>query len=112
MAEPADVLAVRFLPVWLNTADADVVDRLKVFTFLSRERIEELERETQENPRARAAQKALAHEVTTWVHGEQETARVEAATAALWGGDADSLRNIDAFTLLAPPLIYPRHSWR
>ena len=41
----------------------------------------------------------MAHEVTTWVHGEQETARVEAATAALWGGDADSLRNIDAFTL-------------
>ena len=50
---------------------------LKVFTFLSRERIEELERETQENPRARAAQKALAHEVTTWVHGEQETVRVK-----------------------------------
>lgn len=88
-----------FYQFWLQVEDVDVVRFLKVFTFLSRERIEELERETQENPRARAAQKALAHEVTTWVHGEQETARVEAATAALWGGDADSLRKIDAFTL-------------
>ena len=97
--DPTMLSPYGFYQFWLQVEDIDVVRFLKVFTFLSRERIEELERETQENPRARAAQKALAHEVTTWVHGEQETARVEAATAALWGGDADSLRNIDAFTL-------------
>ena len=97
--DPTMLSPYGFYQFWLQVEDIDVVRFLKVFTFLSHERIEELERETQENPRARAAQKALAHEVTTWVHGEQETARVEAATAALWGGDADSLRNIDAFTL-------------
>lgn len=79
---------------WLNTDDRDVVDRLKVFTFLSRAEIEALETETQSAPHARAAQKALAKEVTSLVHGAEETAKVEAAATALFG--KDSLESLDA----------------
>jgi len=74
-----------FYQFWLNTADADVVDRLKVFTFRSREEIEELARLTQNEPYRREAQKALAHEVNTLVHGEEATRKAIAASAAVFG---------------------------
>ena len=79
---------------WLNTDDRDVIDRLKVFTFLSRSQIEALEKDTTEAPHARAAQKALAREVTALVHGPEQAAAVEAAAQALFG--KDSLVAIDA----------------
>jgi len=88
-----------FYQFWLQVDDADVARFLKVFTFLEREEIERLEAATTENPKAREAQRALAHEVTTWVHGAEATAQAEAATAALWGrGD---LADIDEATILA-----------
>ena len=74
-----------FYQFWLQADDADVVRFLKVFTFLGREEIERLEAATTANPKAREAQRVLAREVTTWVHGEKATAQAEAATAALWG---------------------------
>lgn len=55
-----------FYQFWLNTADADVVDRLKVFTFLTRAEIEELQQSVAERPFAREGQKKLAYEVTSW----------------------------------------------
>ena len=58
-----------FYQFWLQTDDVDVVRFLKVFTFLDREEIERLEIATAQNPKAREAQKVLAREVTTWVHG-------------------------------------------
>ena len=77
---------------WLNTDDRDVIDRLKVFTFLSRTEIEELETAVEETPHLRAAQKRLAEEVTTLVHGPDQTAAVKAASEALFGkGDLDGL---------------------
>ncbi len=86
-----------FYQFWLQTADEDVVHMLKVFTFLSREQIQELAEETEARPHARAAQKALAAEVTRLVHGEEELLRVQDATQALWGhGD---LWSLDADTL-------------
>ena len=57
-----------FYQFWLNQADADVIARLKVFTFLTREEIEEYERQVAEEPFRRAAQKKLALEVTSLVH--------------------------------------------
>ncbi|VEG26699.1 tyrosine--tRNA ligase [Actinomyces howellii] len=94
-----------FYQFWLQADDADVVRFLKVFTFLDREEIERLEAATQADPRARQAQRVLAHEVTTWVHGSQATAQAEAATAALWGtGD---LRALDAPTLAAATEALP-----
>ena len=74
-----------FYQFWLNTADADVVDRLKVFTFRSREEIEELARLTGNEPYRREAQKVLAYEVNTLVHGEEATCKAIAASAAVFG---------------------------
>ena len=74
-----------FYQFWLNTADADVVDRLKVFTFRTREEIEELGRLTETEPYRREAQKALAYEVNTLVHGEDATRKAIAASAAVFG---------------------------
>lgn len=82
----------RFYQFWLNTDDADVISRLKVFTFLSRARIEELAEKVASEPFRREAQKVLAHEVTTLVHGADATASVVAASQALFGqGELDGL---------------------
>lgn len=77
---------------WLNTDDRDVVERLKVFTFLTRAEIEEYTRLVEEEPFRRAAQKRLAREVVTTVHGAETTESVIAATEALFGqGDLTAL---------------------
>lgn len=74
-----------FYQFWLNTADADVIDRLKVFTFRTREEIAELERKVAEEPFRREAQKVLATEVNTLVHGEAATRQAIAASDAVFG---------------------------
>ena len=73
---------------WLNTDDRDVIDRLKVFTFLSRAEIESLEQRVRDEPHAREAQRTLAHHVTSIVHGEEEALAVAAAATALFGKDS------------------------
>ena len=70
----------RFYQFWLNLDDADVPSHLRIMSFRSREEIEELERQTEERPQARAAQRALAEELTTLVHGADQTAAVIAAS--------------------------------
>lgn len=74
-----------FYQFWVNAADADVVNYLKVFTFRSREEIADLERGVAERPFAREAQKVLAGDVTTLVHGAAATDAVVAASQALFG---------------------------
>jgi tyrosyl-tRNA synthetase len=74
-----------FYQFWLNVSDAEVPGLLRVFSFKSRAEIEALERESREHPAARAGQRALAEELTTLVHGEEETRRVIAASQALFG---------------------------
>ncbi|MFP5379220.1 MAG: tyrosine--tRNA ligase, partial [Vicinamibacteria bacterium] len=76
----------RFYQFWLNVDDADVVKYLKAFTWLDRERIEELERAIVDAPEAREAPRTLAREVTRLVHGESELQRAERASAVLYGG--------------------------
>ncbi|MDY6055648.1 tyrosine--tRNA ligase [Micrococcus sp.] len=89
-----------FYQFWLNTADADVVDRLKVFTFLTRAEIEEYARKVAEEPFRREAQKRLAWEVTSLAHGAEATQKVIDASAAVFGGgdlsevDPDVLRAV------------------
>lgn len=61
----------KFYQFWLNVSDADAEKYLKIFTFLSKEEIEQLVREHEENPGARPLQKRLAKEVTTMVHSEK-----------------------------------------
>jgi tyrosyl-tRNA synthetase len=74
-----------FYQFWLNADDADIVRFLKVFSFADRAKIEELERETAQRPAARAAQRFLAEELTTLLHGAEECAQVIAASQALFG---------------------------
>jgi len=88
-----------FYQFWLNVEDEKVPELLRVFTFLSREEIEELDAQTAEKPFLRAGQKALAEHVTTLVHGAGETARIQAASAALFGGG--DLHGLDPGTLAA-----------
>ncbi|MFG1900354.1 tyrosine--tRNA ligase [Micromonospora carbonacea] len=81
-----------FYQFWLNADDRDVVRYLRYFSFRSRDEIEQLEKETAERPSARLAQRALAEELTTLVHGERETAQAVAASQALFGrGSLDDL---------------------
>ncbi|WP_372968017.1 tyrosine--tRNA ligase [Microbacterium sp.] len=87
----------RMYQFWLSTTDADVIDRLKVFTFLTRAEIEEYEALVESEPFRRAAQKRLALEVVATVHGIDAAAAVIAASEALFGqGDLTAL---DAATL-------------
>jgi tyrosyl-tRNA synthetase len=78
----------KFFQFWINVDDRDVGKFLRYFTLLPRKTIEALDRETSEHPERRAAQYALAQEVTTRVHGE-EAARVAAEVSALLFGKAD-----------------------
>jgi tyrosyl-tRNA synthetase len=86
-----------FYQFWLNVDDADVIDRLKVFTFLTKAEIEDLAKQTAEAPHLRAAQKRLALEITTLVHSAEAAQAAIDASAALFGqGD---LAALDAATL-------------
>ena len=73
---------------FVNAADQVVPAWLRIFTFLDREEIEALEKETAERPAARVAQRRLAEEVTRLVHGEEETRQVITASRALFGRGA------------------------
>jgi tyrosyl-tRNA synthetase len=74
-----------FYQFWVNADDADVVNYLKYFSFRSHEELATLEKATAERPAAREAQRALAGELTTLVHGGAETDQVVAASQALFG---------------------------
>lgn len=81
-----------FYQFWLNTDDRDVVERLKVFTFLTRAEIAEYEELVEKEPFRRAAQRRLAREVSALVHGVETTDAVVAASDALFGkGDLTAL---------------------
>jgi tyrosyl-tRNA synthetase len=86
-----------FYQYWLNVEDASVITLLKVFTDRSREEIADLEVAVAERPFAREAQRTLAADVTTLVHGAEATAAVQAASAALFG--RAELTTLDARTL-------------
>ena len=97
--DPEMMSPYAFYQFWLNVEDAKVGELLRVFTFLSHEEIEELEQQTEEKPFLRAGQRRLAEEVTSFVHGAEETERIKAASAALFGGG--DLHALDAGTLAA-----------
>jgi tyrosyl-tRNA synthetase len=86
-----------FFQFWINADDRDVEKYLKSFSFKSREEIEALIKETAERPAARTAQRALAEEMTTLVHGAEEMAKAVAASRALFGHGA--LEELDERTL-------------
>ena len=95
--DPEMLSPYAFHQFWLNVEDEKVGELLRVFTFLSREEIEDLEQQTAEKPFLRAGQKRLADEVTALVHGADEVEQAKAAAAALFGGgDLAAIKPDDA----------------
>ncbi|ERS42690.1 MULTISPECIES: tyrosine--tRNA ligase [Corynebacterium] len=82
---------------FINAGDAVVIDYLRWFTFLTQDEIAELARKVEEEPHKREAQRVLAREMTTLVHGEQATEAVELASQALFG--KAELQDLDEATL-------------
>lgn len=84
----------QFYQFWLNLEDEGVVDYLKVYTLLSKSEIDELEARTKQNPGSREAQKKLAYEVTSLVHGAERADSVKRVSDVLFGGvEPDQLKS-------------------
>jgi tyrosyl-tRNA synthetase len=97
--DPEMTTPYAFYQFWLNVDDRDISTYMRILSFRSRQELEELEALTAERPQARTAQRALAEELTTLVHGADQTAAVIAASKALFGqGD---LADLDGPTLAA-----------
>jgi tyrosyl-tRNA synthetase len=97
--DPARTSPFRFYQFWLNTDDVDVYTYLKCFTFLDRQTIEDLEAGTKRAPERREAQRVLAREVTTLVHGANHVARAERASGLLFGEDIAALEVDDVLAV-------------
>ncbi|MDO5374901.1 MAG: tyrosine--tRNA ligase [Staphylococcus rostri] len=80
-----------FYQFWINTSDEDVIKFLKYFTFLSQEEIAEFEVSVAEEPHLRKAQKALAENVTAFIHGQEALEEAQRISQALFSGDLKSL---------------------
>ena len=84
--DPKRTSPYKFFQFWMNTDDKDVINYLKYFTFLPKDAIDELEFSVAEKPQEREAQRKLAKEITSIVHGETALSRAEQATQVLFGG--------------------------
>ena len=92
----------KFYQFWLNVSDADAEKYIKIFTFLSRQEVEELAAQHAEAPHLRLLQKRLAKEITIMVHSEQDYEMAVEASNILFGNStSDSLKKLDDDTLLA-----------
>ena len=97
--DPELTSAYEFFQYWLNTEDADIEKFLKVFSFKTRSEIENLLTEFKTDPGKRTAQRELARELTTLVHGAKNCEQAEAAAKALFG--QGELKELDQTTLAA-----------
>ncbi|MGW7052085.1 tyrosine--tRNA ligase [Streptomyces sp. NPDC054887] len=97
--DPEMTTPYAFYQFWLNVDDRDISRYMRILSFKSRTELEELEQLTEERPQARTAQRALAEELTTLVHGAEQCAAVVAASKALFG--QGELTGLDEATLAA-----------
>ncbi len=88
---PEKTTPYEFYQFWINQQDGDVVKFLKYFTFLSKEEIEEIGKEVEENPHLRQGQKRLAEEITRFVHGQDALEDAQKITEALFTGNVSDL---------------------
>ncbi|WP_274556748.1 tyrosine--tRNA ligase [Streptomyces spiramyceticus] len=95
--DPEMTTPYAFYQFWLNVDDRDISPYMRILSFKSRTELEELERLTEERPQARTAQRALAEELTTLVHGAEQCTAVMAASRALFG--QGELAELDEATL-------------
>jgi tyrosyl-tRNA synthetase len=98
--DPAVTSPYRFFQYWINAEDGDVERYLKMFTFLPLEEIAALMAEHDADRARRLAQRRLAEEVTTWIHGADATRRAIAASQVMFGGSLEALRDEDLAPLL------------
>lgn len=89
--DPEKTSPFEFYQFWLNQDDADVIKYLKYFTFLNQEEINDLEQTVQTEPEKRIAQRRLAEEVTTFVHGKKALREAQNITIALYQGSIANL---------------------
>jgi tyrosyl-tRNA synthetase len=94
--DPARTSERDFYQFWLQSDDRDVINYLKVFTWLDRAEIERLERGVLDDPASRAAQRRLADQVTRTVHGAEALAQVQSDAALRFGGalTAETLQSV------------------
>jgi len=91
----------KFYQYWLNTSDVDAEKYIKIFTFLTKEQIENLVSQHSEAPHMRVLQKRLAEEITTMVHSKEELNNAIAASAILFGkSTSNDLKNLDENTFM------------
>ncbi|MFL9829794.1 tyrosine--tRNA ligase [Flavobacterium sp. ST-87] len=91
----------KFYQYWLNTSDIDAEKYIKIFTFLSKEEIEDLTEQHREAPHLRLLQKRLAEEITIMVHSKEDLENAVKASGILFGNsNADDLKQLDSATFL------------
>ena len=108
--DPALTSPYRFYQFWINADDADVTRYLRFFSLRPRDEIEGLEEAVRTEPHARAAQRALAEEVTERVHGRSGLSSAERATRVLFGGEIEGLGADEVADIFAdvPSAAVPR----
>lgn len=104
--DPARTSPYEFFQFWLNTGDAEVIGYLRRLTLLDAERVAELDAAAAADPGRREAQRALAREVTTLVHGADEAGRAERAAGVLFSED---IAGLDPATLASVLRDAPSH---
>jgi len=108
--DPKKTSPYRFYQFWLNVADEDAGRYIRIYTFMPKEEIEQLEAEHLANPHLRLLQKRLAEEVTSMVHGQNELDMAIAASGLLFGqGTTETLRSLPEETLLSVLEGIPQH---
>jgi tyrosyl-tRNA synthetase len=99
--DPERTSPYQFYQFWLNAADSDAEKWIRTFTFLDRDTIQSLTEQHRQDPGARILQKALAKEVTTFVHGQAEYEAAVQTTEKLFAGNAaENIRNLSEKELL------------
>jgi tyrosyl-tRNA synthetase len=108
--DPARTSPYRFYQFWVNTDDQDAIRYLKFFTLLDSKAVSELESDLAERPHERAAQRALAEDVTRRVHGETGLKRAQEATQVLFGGALEGLSGDEIADIFSdvPSSDFPR----
>jgi tyrosyl-tRNA synthetase len=99
--DPKRTSPYRFYQFWLNTDDADVINYMQYFTWLTQSEIAEYQHLVDERPEQREAQRRLAQELTRMIHGETAVSKAEQAAQVLFGGDLDGLDATDIADIFA-----------
>lgn len=109
---PEQTSPFKFYQYWLNADDRDVAQLLRVFTWLNRDEIGELEEAVSTRPHERLAQRTLAQHVTRMIHGDTALAKAEQASSVLFGGDMAGLdaRDIQDIFAEVPSSELPKHT--